>query len=744
MRPTAGHHFPCRIGEETLHPAGMAIAWQARPDLPEGGVAFTAAVDTAWRPDSETPRPQLLFGPDGADRLECLDTSQWLDEPACATRLAAAAAKLSGRFLRPLQRLAAATNAWAPDGPETAALGLKAHVERLVVVPGFGALVAGWALSPQQPMQPRLLRLGERVLPVLPGSITRTARRDLLENAGGSARLAASAGFTAVFAGPLAPEDAGEAVLKLVTEGGIGCNHRVAPAQLRLLGHSAEIEELLTFYPALEREAWFPDLARAIGAGLRRAAARATLVLLHPAPAAILATIGADRSDAALLLADLALLADRRPDLPPIVLLLGSGETRATALAGFGDAGAGGGPRQPVRAAGPGPGAACATHGARRPWGRALHLSWPWRLPGCRWLGCAAGCAGGTWAGALQPDAALRSARCRRGGRHRLLRLAPGRMPRLAGNAAGAGRRPGEWPARPAAEPCRAAARCRRRSGPAGPRWEAGAGGERPSLRAGDPAWLVHSAGRASRWSRMRTLGLQGWIGDRRLYPVPRAARTRSRRHPYRRLPGGEPQPPAIRHPGERALVFAPERNEPFYNPGSPGLARRLVALLRAENIGLASFHHHLNIGLSGLQMASGLPGLRSLLTLHEYTAICQRDGQMVTRPGQALCHAASAEACTACFPEHELAQSTLRRNRYLGAFANIGQFIAPSRFLMERYIAWGCRGSVSRSSRTGCRAWPERRPLHPARPATHPGCSAISASSTPTRGSTCCWARRN
>jgi glycosyltransferase involved in cell wall biosynthesis len=142
--------------------------------------------------------------------------------------------------------------------------------------------------------------------------------------------------------------------------------------------------------------------------------------------------------------------------------------------------------------------------------------------------------------------------------------------------------------------------------------------------------------------------------------------------------------------PGERVLVFAPERNEPFYNPGSPGLARRLVALLRAENIGLASFHHHLNFGLAGLQMASGLPGLRSLLTLHEYTAICQRDGQMVTRPGQALCHAASAEACAACFPEHELTQFTLRRNRYLGAFANIGHFIAPSRFLMERYIAWG------------------------------------------------------
>jgi glycosyltransferase involved in cell wall biosynthesis len=142
--------------------------------------------------------------------------------------------------------------------------------------------------------------------------------------------------------------------------------------------------------------------------------------------------------------------------------------------------------------------------------------------------------------------------------------------------------------------------------------------------------------------------------------------------------------------PGERALVFAPERNDAFYNPGTPGLARRLVELLRAEGIGLVSFHHHLNIGLTGLRLASGLPGLRSLLTLHEYTAICQRDGQMVTRPGQALCHAASPEACGGCFPEYELAQFALRRNRFLGAFGGIDHFVAPSHFLMERYIAWG------------------------------------------------------
>src|SRR3954468_6191644 len=116
--------------------------------------------------------------------------------------------------------------------------------------------------------------------------------------------------------------------------------------------------------------------------------------------------------------------------------------------------------------------------------------------------------------------------------------------------------------------------------------------------------------------------------------------------------------------PGERAIFVPVERNELLYNAGTPGTARELAALLRAEGVGLVSFHHHLNIGLGGLQAAARLPGLRSLLTLHEFAAICLRGGQMVPRPARALCHAATPAACGTCFPEHDLAQFALRRER--------------------------------------------------------------------------------
>ncbi|WP_149537138.1 glycosyltransferase [Siccirubricoccus phaeus] len=142
--------------------------------------------------------------------------------------------------------------------------------------------------------------------------------------------------------------------------------------------------------------------------------------------------------------------------------------------------------------------------------------------------------------------------------------------------------------------------------------------------------------------------------------------------------------------PGEHALFLPAGRQDPLYNAGTPGLARALAALLRREAVGRVNFHHHLHLGLAGLRAAAALPGMASLLTLHEYTAICLRDGQMVTRPQRALCYAASPAACATCFPEHDITQFALRRDRFLAGFAELGGFVAPSRFLAARYADWG------------------------------------------------------
>jgi glycosyltransferase involved in cell wall biosynthesis len=142
--------------------------------------------------------------------------------------------------------------------------------------------------------------------------------------------------------------------------------------------------------------------------------------------------------------------------------------------------------------------------------------------------------------------------------------------------------------------------------------------------------------------------------------------------------------------PHEFAVFHDQPRYDHLYHSGSPAVARALARLLAEQRIGLANFHHFLFLGLGALETAKRLAGVTSVLTLHEYLAICQHHGQMVTRPARALCDGASAIGCGDCFPEFQRPQLILRRERFLAAFGAVDRFISPSAFLADRYAAWG------------------------------------------------------
>jgi glycosyltransferase involved in cell wall biosynthesis len=62
----------------------------------------------------------------------------------------------------------------------------------------------------------------------------------------------------------------------------------------------------------------------------------------------------------------------------------------------------------------------------------------------------------------------------------------------------------------------------------------------------------------------------------------------------------------------------------------------------------------------------------------------------MVTLPSFRLCAASSPEACASCFPDRMPHDFARRRQFLLDHFAEVDLFVAPSRFLRERYIHWG------------------------------------------------------
>jgi glycosyltransferase involved in cell wall biosynthesis len=76
--------------------------------------------------------------------------------------------------------------------------------------------------------------------------------------------------------------------------------------------------------------------------------------------------------------------------------------------------------------------------------------------------------------------------------------------------------------------------------------------------------------------------------------------------------------------------------------------------------------------------------------TLHEYLPICPSRWQMVRTVDDKPCLEASPRRCHECFPDIA-PQTFFIRKRFIQAqMALVDMFVAPSRFLRDRYVDWG------------------------------------------------------
>ncbi|KQQ80817.1 glycosyltransferase family 4 protein [Aureimonas sp. Leaf324] len=140
----------------------------------------------------------------------------------------------------------------------------------------------------------------------------------------------------------------------------------------------------------------------------------------------------------------------------------------------------------------------------------------------------------------------------------------------------------------------------------------------------------------------------------------------------------------------EFAVFHDAERYDHFYHLAPRSVTDQLVEILGREGVGLVNFHHFYHLGLGALRAVKSMPGMRTYLTIHEFLAICQNHGQMITRQARILCESASNEACATCFPEHLRSQFAMRRDTMLDSFGDFDGFVSPSRFLADRFTDWG------------------------------------------------------
>jgi glycosyltransferase involved in cell wall biosynthesis len=125
-------------------------------------------------------------------------------------------------------------------------------------------------------------------------------------------------------------------------------------------------------------------------------------------------------------------------------------------------------------------------------------------------------------------------------------------------------------------------------------------------------------------------------------------------------------------------------------NP-DPEFPPEFTALLRDLRPDIVHLHHYTNFGVETLlHIRRTLPDAQVVVTLHEYLAICNHFGQMVKRPNLGLCDRSSPRDCARCFPERSEQDFFLREMYLKRFFGLVDHFISPSRFLAERYVAWG------------------------------------------------------
>jgi glycosyltransferase involved in cell wall biosynthesis len=124
----------------------------------------------------------------------------------------------------------------------------------------------------------------------------------------------------------------------------------------------------------------------------------------------------------------------------------------------------------------------------------------------------------------------------------------------------------------------------------------------------------------------------------------------------------------------------------------APAVVKDFRAFLRQHRPDTIYVHHYAHMGLEVLrEIRHTLPKAKLVLTLHEYTAICNHQGQMVkTDPTNRLCYRSSLEDCHLCFPAISPESFWLRRRYIEKHFQVVDMFVSPSQFLRQRYVDWG------------------------------------------------------
>ena len=140
--------------------------------------------------------------------------------------------------------------------------------------------------------------------------------------------------------------------------------------------------------------------------------------------------------------------------------------------------------------------------------------------------------------------------------------------------------------------------------------------------------------------------------------------------------------------------------------------SKHFTNFLLAHRPDVVHFQHSHFIGMDLVsQVRRVLPTVPIVYTLHEFLPICHNDGQMLRTFNGKPCTQASPRRCHECFPSIS-PQSFFLRKRFIQThLADVDLFLAPSNWLLDRYVDWGIPTEKIRFEEYGRRAPAVRAP---------------------------------
>ena len=317
------------IADRRRYAGALSAICFPRDDLPADAQAMIGVITSDWRPGPNSVdlfcflAPELNFYLRGITPLQIVDTKVIGEHWARVQPLATI-----GR-VGPLRALQLDAGEWTPHAAR-AGFSVKASVDRVLVLPGFGAFVEGWVLSPSKPVVQYSLRLGRKVLHGVPGSLVQRARPDIGTVGPHTPRLLERAGFVVALEGALDQADLVEPILKAHFADGSSANIQVDPEIVWRIGHAVPADDVLRFYPGLAEESFFPRFAAALRQDMAgRLGQVASIAQPRPAPHCVVAAVPGHAADARLMAEELAQALRPLPNPPAVVLLADAGTSRA-------------------------------------------------------------------------------------------------------------------------------------------------------------------------------------------------------------------------------------------------------------------------------------------------------------------------------------------------------------------------------------------------------------------------------